>query len=149
MNISKIVTSLVTIGLFSVAFAQEERHVMVEVITDDGSHDPVHVQIDSDDLGFNLHDMQEGENQAFVDDEGRTILVTREANGFTFDVDGKKISMPMLHDGEGAMVMMHGEHAENVEVEFIHEDVHAHGDDDGRYEIKIKKKVEVTSDEAL
>lgn len=151
MTISKVVTGIVAIGLFGAALAQEERRVKVEVITEDGAHDPVHVQIHSDDLGFNLHDMQEGENQAIVDEQGRTILVTREADGFTFNVDGKTINMPMLHEEHGAMVMMHGEHDKNVEVEVIHEvsdmdDVH-----EGHYEVKVVKvvkEIEVVSDEA-
>lgn len=145
MTISKVVTGIVAIGLFGAALAQEERRVKVEVITDDGAHDPVHVQIDSDDLEFNLHDMQEGENQAIVDEQGRTILVTREADGFTFNVDGKEITMPMLHEEHGTMVMMHGEHDKNVEVEVIQE---GEGNHDGHYEVKVVKKVEVVSEEA-
>jgi hypothetical protein len=117
MAISKVVTSLVAIGMFSVAIAQEEARVKIEVMTDDGDGDAVHMAIDSEDLGFNLHDMQEGENQAIVDDQGRTILVTRQADGFKFEVDGKTIEMPMIS-----------------------------GDHDETHEVKIVKKVEVISD---
>ncbi len=145
MAISKVVTSLVAIGMFGAAIAQEEARVKIEVMTDHGDGDAVHMAIDSEDLGFNLHDMQEGENQAIVDDQGRTILVTRTADGFTFDVEGKSITMPMISGDHEKMIALHGEHAENVEVHVMH-DVKADGDHDEVHEVKIVKKVEVVSD---
>jgi len=146
MSFSKIVISIGVMGLFGVALAQEEARVKIEVITDDGNSDGVHVAIDSDDLGFNLQDMQEGENQAIVDEQGRTILVTREADGFTFDVEGKSIKMPMISADHEEMIAMHGEHAENVEVHVVHDVVEIDGEHDEHHEVKIVKKVEVISD---
>ena len=146
MIISKAVTSLIAIGLFGAALAQEEARVKIEVITDDGNDDGIHMAIDSDDLGFNLHDMQEGENQAIVDEQGRTILVTREADGFTFDVDGKSIKMPLISADHERMIAMHGEHDENVEVHVVHDVVEVYGEHDEHHEVKVVKKVEVISD---
>ncbi len=146
MNIAKVTTSLVAVGLFGVAVAQDETRVKIEVKTEDGTGDDVHIAIDGDELGVNLHDMQEGENQAIVDEQGRTILVTREADGFRFDVDGKSIKMPMLHgDGEDIM-MIHAEHAENVDVHVVHDVVEVDGEHDGEHTVKIVKKVEVVSE---
>lgn len=136
MNVAKVITSLVAVGLFGVAVAQDQTRVKIEVKTDDGHDDVVHIALDGDDLGVNLHDMQEGENQAIVDEQGRTILITREADGFRFDVDGKSIKMPMLHGDDEALMKIHSEH-DVVEIDGEHEEEHT---------IKIVKKVEVVSE---
>ena len=139
MSLRKILTSMAVIGMFGIALAQEEHRVRIEVIADDDSGDASHVRIDSEDLGFSLHDMQVGENQAIVDDEGRTILVTREADGFRFDVDGKTVSVPMLHGEHDDMMIVHGDHGEevDVEVESVAEGVH---------KVRVVKKVEVAAE---
>lgn len=86
----------VVMGLFATTvWSGEESHQKIEikVISDDGG-DRTHLVLDSDELGFNLHDMQLGENQSVVDKEGRAVLITRTEDGFTFEVDGKTIEMP-------------------------------------------------------
>lgn len=86
----------VVIGLFaSTVWSGEKAHqkIEVKVISDDGEGQ-THLILDSDELGFNLHEMQVGENQSIVDKDGRAVLVTRNENGFSFDVDGKTIEMP-------------------------------------------------------
>lgn len=146
MNVLKVITSLVAIGLFGAAVAQDEARVKIEVKTDDGHGDGVHIALDGDNLGVNLHDMQEGENQAIVDDQGRTILITREADGFRFDVDGKSIKMPMIGGDHESMMMIHAEDAENVDVHVVRDVVEIDGDHDGEHTVKIVKKVEVISE---
>ena len=116
MAFSKIVVSVAAIGLFGVAVAQDQTRVQIEVISDDGDHDAVRIELDSDDMGFNLHDMQEGENRSIVDKDGRTILVTRNADGFSFNVDGKTIDMPLIASGHHGVVIADAEHGENVDV---------------------------------
>jgi hypothetical protein len=116
MEFSKIVVSLAAIGLFGVAVAQDQTRVQIEVISDDGDHEAVRLELDSDDMGFNLHDMQEGENRSIVDKDGRTILVTRNADGYSFDVDGKTIDMPLVASGHHGVVIADAEHGENVDV---------------------------------
>ncbi len=62
----------------------------------------VTIAINSEELGFDwreLHDMQEGENRSIIDESGRSILVTREANGFTFNIDGEIVEMPAVFGG--------------------------------------------------
>ena len=120
MTLSKIVMSLAVIGLFGAAIADDEAHIKIEYATEEGRHDAIRIELDSDDLGFNLHDMQEGENRSIIDKEGRTILVTREADGFSFDVEGKTIRMPMLHGEHGMIAMADGEHDGNVDVRVLH-----------------------------
>ena len=120
MTMSKTIMSVVAIGLFGAALAQEETHVKIEYSGNDGDHDAMRIVLDSDERGFNLHDMQEGENRSVVDKEGRTILVTREADGFVFDVDGKSVKMPMLHGEHGTIAMVNGDHVEDVDVRVLH-----------------------------
>ena len=86
MKLRKLTVVLASLGLASVALAGEEIKTRMAIALVDGdSHGEVRLELDSDDLGFNLHDMQEGENQSIVDKLGRTILVTREADGYRFD----------------------------------------------------------------
>ena len=146
MNVAKIFTSLIAIGLFGAAVAQDEARVKIEVKTDDGHGDGFHIALDGDDLGVNLHDMQEGENQAIVDEQGRTILITREADGFRFDVDDKSIKMPLLNGDHESMMKIHSEHDENVEVHVVKIDGDHDGNHDGEHAVKIVKKVEVISE---
>jgi hypothetical protein len=66
----------------------------------------VTVAINSEELGFDLrdlHGMQEGENRSIVDESGRNILITREADGFTLNIDGEIVELPMLFGGHHAM----------------------------------------------
>ncbi len=68
--------------------------------------DDVTIEINSDTLGFDwreLHGMQEGENRSIIDESGRNILVTREADGFTLNIDGEIIELPMLFGGRHSM----------------------------------------------
>ena len=116
MAFSKVVVSVAAIGLFGVAIAQDQTRVQIEVISDDTDHEVVRIELDSDNMGFNLHDMQEGENRSIVDKDGRTILVTRNADGYSFDVDGKTIDMPLMASGHHGVVIADAEHGENVDV---------------------------------
>ena len=110
----------VVIGLFATTvWSGEESHQKIEikVISDDGG-DRTHFVLDSDELGFNLHDMQVGENQSVVDKEGRAVLITRTEDGFSFEVDGKTIQMPAF-DGshEKNVWVSNGEFAPDVDVD--------------------------------
>ena len=48
---------------------------------------------------FDLNEMQEGEIRSVVDDAGRSVLITREADGMKIEVDGKTIHMPLFGGG--------------------------------------------------
>jgi hypothetical protein len=123
MAIVKIVSSLVTIGLFGAALAQDQARIKVDFSSDDGSHEEIRLELDSDQLGIDLHDMQEGENRSVIDEQGRTILITREADGFVFEVEGRSIKMPLLHGEHGTIAMAHGGKVEDVDIQVLH-----HGD---------------------
>ena len=88
----------------------------------------VRIKINSEELGFDLrdlHGMQEGENRSIIDESGRNILVTREADGFTLNIDGEIIELPMMfgrhhgmdwsEDGEEVDVNVHVMHRAQIE----------------------------------
>jgi hypothetical protein len=83
----------------------------------------VTVAINSEELGFDLrdlHGMQEGENRSIVDESGRNILVTREANGFTLNIDGEIIELPMLFGGRYSMAWTEDGDETDVSVHAMH-----------------------------
>jgi hypothetical protein len=126
MKAKQIATMLATVLFAAMAYAGDtEQHKMkIELISDDGG-DATHLTLDSADLGFNLHDLEVGENRSVVDKEGRPILITRNEKGFSFDVDGKTIDMPALDGahGESNVWVMKGDHGDNIDidVEMLHE----------------------------
>ncbi len=83
----------------------------------------VRIKINSEELGFDLrdlHGMQEGENRSIVDESGRNILVTREADGFTLNIDGEIIELPMLFGGHHSMVWTEDGDKTDVNVHVMH-----------------------------
>lgn len=115
MKYRTILMSMAALGLATSAFAGEEKHMSMSIaVVDDATQEEVRVDLDDATLGFRLEDMQVGENRAVVDKNGQNVLITREENGFKFDVDGKTIRTP-LHDapaaGEFDVVVMGAPHA--------------------------------------
>ena len=98
MNFKQSLAFLVMLLFTTAAFSGDKNHhkMEIKVISDDGDGQ-TRLVLDSDELGFNLHDMQVGENQSIVDKDGRPVLITRTEDGFTFDVDGKSIEMPAFN----------------------------------------------------
>lgn len=113
----------VVIGLFATTvWSGEERHEKIEVkVISDGGSDGTHLVLDSEELGFNLQDMQVGENQSVVDKDGRAVLITRNEDGYSFEVDGKTIDMPAF-DGhvEKKVWVRKGGSAPEVDVRVMH-----------------------------
>ncbi len=97
--------------------------------------DDVRLVINSEELGFDwreLHGMQEGENRSIVDESGRNILITREADGFTFNIDGEIVEMPALFGGHHTMAWLDDGDEVDVNVHVMHRARFAgrHGMDD-------------------
>ena len=110
----------VVIGLFATTVWSGEKahHEMKIAIVELDGDDEIRIELDSDELGFNLHDMQVGENRSIVDKEGRSILVTRGEENFTFEVDGKTIDMPAFDGHDGANVWVSkGDFTSDVDVD--------------------------------
>lgn len=112
---------LLCLGLTTTAFSESDRKMKMAIsTTDDAGEADVQLEFDFDDLGFDLHDMQEGENRSFIDKSGRSVLVTREADGIRFDVDGESISVPLfsgMHDGA---VWIDGGNHDDMNVHVMH-----------------------------
>jgi len=83
----------------------------------------VRIKINSEELGFDLrdlHGMQEGENRSIIDESGRNILVTREADGFTLNIDGELIELPMMFGRHHAMDWSEDGEEVDVNVHVMH-----------------------------
>jgi hypothetical protein len=121
MNGKQTATLLATILFATAAYAGEQGHhkMDIKVIADDGA---THLTLDSDELGFNLHDMQVGENRSIIDKEGRSILVTRGEENFSFNIDGKTIEMPIFDGhGDGNVWASKVDHMAAIDVRVMHD----------------------------
>ena len=73
----------------------EEQHEVKIVVAGAVSGDGETIHWTSGGMpGFDMHSMQVGETQSIIDEAGRSVLVTREEDGFRFDVDGKTVNVP-------------------------------------------------------
>ncbi|MDX1518102.1 MAG: hypothetical protein R3288_14745 [Woeseiaceae bacterium] len=119
MYYRKTLAFVAAIGLATNVFAGDERHMSMSIaVIDDATHEEVRVDLDDETLGFRLEDMQVGENRAVVDKNGQNVLITREENGFKFDVDGKTIRTPLhrAHGGGEYDVVIDALRAESAEM---------------------------------
>ncbi len=129
MRLNTLTILITSLLLAAVALAGEEHEMKIEIAVDDGTSAPTVIRLDSDDMGFKLHELQEGESRSVVDGTGQSILVTRMADGFVFDVDGKKIKVPGMHDDHMAYVS-----------------VDAEGDGHRDIDVRVMKRIEVKGD---
>lgn len=110
MKSLKMALIAVPLVLGTAALAEDAVKTEIKIaISDDSNGHAIHFSLDGDDPGFDLHGMQEGETRSIVDESGRSILITREAEGFKFDVDGKTIEMPLFGEKHGAIWAGDGE----------------------------------------
>ena len=119
MNSTRWAATAVALALAAAATAGEPQHMNFAIAIDDGDG-PVALNLDSEDMGFSLHDLQVGETRSIVDDTGRNVMVTRTAEGYTFDVDGKKIDLPMLEEEHGVAFATGGDANFDVQVVMRH-----------------------------
>ncbi len=108
MKTLKVLAWAVTL-IFSAAAAEvEEKQVMKIVVAGDSSGDSTAIHWFSDDSDFDMQAMQLGETHSIVDESGRSILITREAEGFKFDVDGETVVVPDFDIDAPHMAFMGG-----------------------------------------
>lgn len=98
---------LVLLAVAGTVCAGEERHELKIVLSGDRDGDEVRVELDSDDLGFELDELQVGESRSVIDSQGRPVLITRTEDGFAFDVEGRTIEMPAMPAHGGAHDVEH------------------------------------------
>ena len=88
-------TTFAAVALADVEEQQEMKIVVAGAIPEESA--TIH-WIGSGEAGLDIHNMQVGESQSIVDEAGRAVLITREEDGFRFDVDGQSIVMPAFDD---------------------------------------------------
>ncbi len=120
MKTLKILAWAVTL-IFSAAAADvEEKRVMKIVVAGDSSDDSTAFHWSSDDSDFDMQGMQLGETRSIVDESGRSVLITREAEGFKFDVDGETIVVPDFDLDAPHMAFLGGsDFSTDVDVEIL------------------------------
>lgn len=115
MNHRKSLVLMAVLGLASTALAGEVKHRSLSIaVVDDETRAEARVELDEESLGFELEDMQVGENRAVIDNNGQNVLITREDDGYRFDVGGKTIRAPLYHstaDDEFDIVVNGAPHA--------------------------------------
>ena len=101
MNSRNVLLGALLTGLAGSAMAGDaaKMKMAIEVVGEDGVNGK-HFMIKSDDLGFDLEDLQVGESRSIVDEAGQNILVTRGQDGFSFNIDGETIELPDFQGGE-------------------------------------------------
>jgi hypothetical protein len=120
MKTLKVLVWAVTL-IFSTATADvEEKRVMKIVVAGDSSGDSTAFHWSGDDSDFDMQGMQLGETHSIVDESGRSILITRETEGFKFDVDGETVVVPDFDFDAPHMAFMGGsDFSTDVNVEIL------------------------------
>lgn len=90
-----LLLSLLSVMAIAADAGIEKQQIKV-IVTADAETAPVNVTLDSDELGFSLTDLADGETRSVVDSNGQTVLVTRDGDNFRIDIDGQKIDLPGL-----------------------------------------------------
>ena len=142
--------------------SEQQRQIDVRVAAHEGHEGAIQsFRFDSDEAGFDLDELQLGESRAYVDAEGNNLFVVRTDEGFDFDLNGRKISLPdfadlgdtaMFHAGDETHVMRSVQKIEIIsddEIGDLDLDIELNFDDMGIHEghetIVIKKEVDVTN----
>jgi len=127
MKTLKLVALSLTV-IFSAAVladveVEREMKIVVQGVSDDDSTSFHWV---SDDSGFDIENMQVGETHSIVDESGRSVLITRQEEGFEFNIDGETVVVP--NDEHDWALAGGGDFMTNVDVEVIadHEMMSAH-----------------------
>lgn len=79
----------------ALAGPDEEKEVEVKIAIADSGNSIV-LDLDSNELGFDPLDLQDGESRSIVTPEGQNVLITNTGDGFTINVDGTDIALPHL-----------------------------------------------------
>ncbi len=120
MKTLKVLAWAVTLIFSATAADVEEKRIMKIVVAGDSSRDSTAFHWTSDDADFDMQGMQLGETRSIVDESGSSVLITREAEGFKFDVDGETIIVPDF-DIDGAHMAFVGgsDFSTDVDIEII------------------------------
>lgn len=149
MNVLKVTFAMASLMLACTVMAEKDFEMHVKLAIDDGSGgERIFLNLDSETMGFALHDMQVGEIQSVVDESGRSILVTREENGIRFEVDGKTINMPLFDAGHDAIWIDDGSD-KNIDVRIHRVGRFIGGDDSAGIMIISGKTIDDATQESI
>jgi len=94
MNTLKLVALIVLLA-FGTTMAQEvEKKMEIKIKVADGNDETSAVHWSSDDMDFDMQELEVGETRTIESESGKTVTITRAEEGFNFDVDGKSVMMP-------------------------------------------------------
>lgn len=96
MNFKFLIVFFTSFAFAGLAGAGEKQEIKmaVEVVEDGTGGEPVVIELNSEDLDFDIFSMADGEMQSITDENGQNILITRVGDGYTLNVDGREIEMP-------------------------------------------------------
>jgi len=104
MNMQKFIFVAAALTLATAALAEETAQTRIQISIDEGDGDAaIHLNLDSESMGFNMHEMQLGEIQSIVDESGRAIMITREEDGYKLDIAGETVHLPLIDGGQEMM----------------------------------------------
>ncbi len=116
MTIKTSILALCVLFLTGAAAAQQHESVVELAISDGTADEDIVIRIDSKQDGFNLHELQPGESRSLTTTDGRPVTVTRAAESFEFDVEGRTISMPVMEHADGPPMHHGGPHQREVRI---------------------------------
>lgn len=92
--------------LATATIAGEDHRTRIQIDIDDEDGQAAFM-FDSEDAGFDLHDLAIGERRQLVDEAGNVANVLRTEDGFELDVNGRKVDLAELHGGHDVEMHMH------------------------------------------
>ncbi len=116
----KVMAACLVLAATAAYADQEQREMKIVVARTAGDEATTIHWVGNDDPGFDMHAMQVGESQSIVDESGRAILITREQDGFRFEVDGETVTLPAIGEhGESLTVVEGSDVTADFDVEII------------------------------
>lgn len=98
------------------AIASEQHRAEITIAIDEDHSDHSVFRFDSRDSGVDLHELEVGESKTYTDDDGNEVTVTRNDDGFVFDVGGEKIVVAdFMNDGHDLKML----HLEDVDEDVV------------------------------
>ncbi len=123
MKLLKLLALAVTLIFGAAALAEvEEKRELKIVIAGASPDQSTTFHWVSDHSDFDMQGMQLGETHSIVDESGRSVLITREVEGFRFDIDGETVVVPDMGDFDAHMAFVNvdgSDFSADIEIEVI------------------------------
>lgn len=105
----------------SAAIASEEHRAEVRIAVEGHDNGVSEFRFDSGDAGVDLYELDVGESKSYTDNDGNEVTVTRNKNGFEFEVAGDTfVVADVMHDEHGLNTLYVAHEDENLVVEKRH-----------------------------